>query len=240
MAANTRSEAGSPLMLDGGQARRLVGHYGIRFAPWQVVADSEQAAAAAERMGYPVVLKSAAPDVVHKSDAGCVRTDIADLAALRIAYSQIVANARSAGSATPALVLVERMTKGAAEIAVGLKRSPTFGPTVLVGMGGIWVELMQDFALRISPVDAAEARAMIMELRGYPLLAGFRGRKPCDVDALAQVVAAVSRLGAERDDVAELDLNPVMVMENGRGAVAVDARVVLSGASPAGAGDRPQ
>lgn len=232
--------ARSTLTLDGGQARRLLESYGVCFAPWEIVADSEQAVAAAELMGYPVVLKSAAPDVAHKSDVGCVRTDIADLAALRTAYSQIVANARSADSATPSLVLVERMAKGAAEIAVGLNRSPTFGPTVLVGLGGIWVELMQDFALRICPVDAAEARKMIMELRSFPLLAGFRGRKPCDIDALAQVLVAVSRLGLEHDNVAELDLNPVMVMEDGRGAVAVDARVVLSAASPAGAGDGPQ
>lgn len=220
---------GTSHTIDGQRARRLAESHGVVFSPWRIVTDMDAAVEAADSLGYPVALKSAASDIVHKSDLGCVRIGITTSDALRAAVSDITRNAGAAGSRTPELMMVERMVQGEAEVVVGLKRSATFGPTILVGMGGIWVELLQDFALRLCPIDAAEARLMLQELRGYRLLAGMRGRPPCDLDALVSVIVSVSEMGVARGDLVELDLNPVMVLEEGRGAIAVDARAVVAG-----------
>ena len=212
-------------MLPGAEARNLIEGAGVAFAPWRAAEDAEAALTAAEAIGWPVALKIAAPDVAPKSDAGCVALDLGDAKALRDAYARVSANAAAAGSATPGVVVVERMVSGLAEIAIGVKRSETFGPVLMVGLGGIWVELMQDTVLRLCPVTEAEARAMLHGLRGAALLTGGRGRPACDLGALAQAAVAVSRLAMDRPDILALDLNPVLALESK--AVAVDARVVV-------------
>lgn len=210
-------------MLPGAEARNLIEGAGVAFAPWRAAKDAETALTAAEAIGWPVALKIAAPDVAHKSDAGCVALDLGDAQALRDAYARVSANAAAAGSATLGVVVVERMVSGLAEIAIGVKRSETFGPVLMLGLGGIWVELMQDTALRLCPVTEAEARAMLEGLRGAALLTG--GRPACDLGTQAGTAAAVSRLAVDCPDILELDLNPVLALESG--AVAVDARVVV-------------
>jgi acyl-CoA synthetase (NDP forming) len=219
-----------PRLLKAEEVRALLDEHGIAVAPSRVVRGLDGALAAADALGYPVAIKTASSHIVHKSDEGCVRIDIKSPEDLRNAYDDVSANAGRAGSTEPDLVLVERMVKGLAEIVIGLKRSDAFGPIILVGMGGIWVEVMRDRALRLCPIQADEAMVMLRELRGLPMLTGWRGRPPCDLDALAGMIAAVSRMGVARDDIVELDLNPVLIMEQGHGAVAVDARAVVNGA----------
>ncbi len=213
-------------MLSGAEARTLVAGAGIPFAPWRAADSVEAACAAPAEIGWPVALKTAALDVAHKSDVGCVALDLGDEVALRAAYARVTANAAAKGSTTPDAVLVERMTEGLAEIALGVKRSETFGPVLMLGLGGIWVELLQDTVLRLCPITEGEAQEMLTGLRGAALLTGGRGRPPCDLDAIAESAASLSRLAMDRPDILELDLNPVLALESG--ALAVDARVVLA------------
>lgn len=212
-----------------GEIRALLAEYGIALSPWRIADSKEAAIAAATCVGMPVALKTAAGDIVHKSDAGCVRLHLATPDEVENAWHEVISNACWAGSALPQRVLVERMVDGIAEVVIGIKRSDTFGAVLLVGTGGIWVEIMRDYALRLCPVDKAEASDMLRELQGWPMLSGDRGRQPCDLDALTAMIVAASHLGVERDDLVELDLNPVVAREKGHGAVAVDARAVLSG-----------
>lgn len=214
-------------MLDGAEARACAEEYGIAFSEWRAVSDLDSALQSAEAVGYPVALKSAASDIAHKSDAGCVRTGIDSAEGLGEAFRTVTTNARQAGSASPESVLVEKMVPEGIEFAVGLKRSETFGPVVLAGMGGIWVEILEDYALRVCPVTEDEAVGMLEELKAWPVLTGARGRPACDVLALARTVAAVSRLGSDSGHIAEFDLNPVIVHGVGNGAVAVDARIIV-------------
>ena len=223
----------APLVMDLVSARQMISGCGVEFANWQVVLSADAAVSAAAGLDGPVALKSAAPDVVHKSDSGCVVLGVAGDEVVERAYAEVTARAAAAGSVTPERVLVETMTPGLAEVIIGLKRDETFGAVVLVGLGGIFTEVLEDFVLRLCPVTEPEALGMFKELRGFSVLAGARGKPRCDLDALARVAVSISWLGNDRDDILELDLNPVMAME--QGALAVDARVVLNGREKHGA-----
>ena len=220
-----------PRLLEGSEARRLLADAGVRFATWEQVQDRAAAVRAAERIGAAVALKSAAADIVHKSDLGCVALGLTDAQSVGDAYTRILANARRAGSSTPGCMLVEAMTSGVAEVLIGVKRDAVFGPMLLLGLGGIWVEALRDVSMRLCPVSPVEARAMLDELRGLPLLTGGRGRAPADLAALAEMAACVSAFAARTPGLVELDLNPVMAMADG--AIAVDARIVMDVHHPA-------
>lgn len=223
--AQAGGEASGERLLSGEEARQLVEQAGVTMAPWGLATDESTMLHRVERIGFPVALKTAAADVPHKSDAGCVRLGIRTADEARAAYREVTANARDAGSATPDRVMIERMIEGTAEVMIGLKRSASFGSSILVGLGGIWVELLKDFSVRLCPVEFDEAMEMLEELKGFALLSGARGQRRGDIEALAALIVAVSRLGHETPDLLELDLNPVMLREEG--AIAVDARVVL-------------
>ena len=196
-------------------------------------ANPEEAVAAADGLGYPVGLKIDAPTTSHKTDIGGVRLGLEDAHAVRWAVPELLAAGHAAG-ATSRGVLVEPMAGPGVELIVGLERDPMFGPAVLVGSGGILAEILDDVAIRLAPVSRGTALAMLDELRSAPILAGARGRPPVDSGALADIVVAVARLGMDRPDIAEIDLNPVIAGADG--AVAVDALVVLD-ADEAGAPD---
>ncbi len=220
-----------PRLLEGSEARRLLADAGVRFATWEQVQDRAAAVRAAERIGAAVALKSAAADIVHKSDLGCVALGLCDAQSVGDAYDHILNNARRAGSITPGCMLVEAMTSGVAEVLIGVKRDAVFGPMLLLGLGGIWVEALRDVSMRLCPVSPTEARAMLDELRGLSLLTGGRGRAPADLAALAEMAACVSAFAARTPGLVELDLNPVMAMADG--AIAVDARIVMDVHHPA-------
>lgn len=205
--------------LDAATVHDLLCHYGIPTVPQRIVATADAAGVAAEAIGFPVALKAVAPDLTHKSDAGGVCLH------LRTAPAVIDA-AREMAARIPTLTgfLVQPMAAPGLELIVGARRDPVFGPVVLVGLGGVWVEALGDVALRLAPVDRPEAEAMLAELRGARLLDGYRGDSPVDRDALADVIVAVSRLIVTEPDVMELDLNPVIARADG--ALAVDARIL--------------
>jgi len=217
-------------------AKALLAAYGARLAPSRLVTQASGLADAAAALGFPLAAKIQSPGIPHKTEAGGVRLDIADLPALEAAFADILANAaRQAPHAALDGVLLEPMAPPGIEMIVGIVRDPTFGPVVMVGAGGVTTELFRDTAYRLAPVDEAEAMAMLRELRSARLLEGFRGAPPADLPALARLVALVSRLAdAACAHVAELELNPVIVHPAGQGYTIADALLALSPADQPG------
>jgi acyl-CoA synthetase (NDP forming) len=207
----------------------LLAPYGVRFAPTRSARTAEEAVAAAGEIGYPVALKVESPTIQHKTEVGGVRLGVADADEARRAFGELVERTRRhRPDAQIDGVLVQRMVEGGVEVVVGLHQDPQFGPVVMAGLGGVLVEVLEDVAFRAAPITAAEAEAMLRELRGYRVLEGARGRPRADVPALVDLLVGVSRFAVDSAGVlAALDLNPVAVLPEGQGALAVDALAVL-------------
>ncbi len=218
-------------------AKAVLATCGAVVAASRLVRQAAELGDAAASLGFPLAVKIQSPAIPHKTEADGVRLGVASLPALETAFAAVLANAaRYAPGAAIDGVLLEPMARPGVEIIVGIVRDPTFGPVVMVGAGGVAAELFNDAAYRLAPVDEAEAAAMVRDLRSAPLLDGFRGARPADVPALARLVALVSRIAdAGRADIAELELNPVIVHPAGQGCTIADALLALSPAAPSGA-----
>ncbi len=210
------------------QALEVLGAAGIPVIDSRLATDAEGAAAAATAVGFPVAMKIASPDLAHKSDIGGVALALADADAVRAAFHTMMGQVAAARpDAALDGVLVAPMLTDGVECILGVSRDPVFGPVVMFGLGGIFVEVLEDVSFRRAPIDAEQARAMIAETRGAKLLAGVRGQPPADVDALAEALAALSQFAAAHtNDVESVDLNPVLVRAAGQGVVALDALIV--------------
>jgi acyl-CoA synthetase (NDP forming) len=208
------------------EAKAVLAAYGVPVASDAVVQDMEAAVRAADAVGYPVVLKIESADIAHKTEAGVVRLALRDAAAVRSAYAEITAAAASIVPAPHiAGVLVQPMIAAGVELVVGAQNDPTFGPMVVVGLGGIFVELIKDSAAELAPVTREQAAAMLRRLKAYLLLAGYRGSQPVDIAAIETIIVAVSELAADQaEGIAEIDVNPI-ICGPGR-AIAVDALIV--------------
>jgi len=199
---------------------------GIPVARWEVAATPGEAAEVADRLGYPVVLKVLAPQVTHKSDVGGVALGLGNAATVRREAAEMLRRvAELVPEARSAPLMVQRMVAGGVEVILGGRRDPSFGPVVMFGLGGIHVELLGDVALRVAPLARADVEEMVDEVRGSRLLEGVRGAPPADREALIEALLAVSRLLTENPRIVELDVNPLLVLE--QGTVAVDARIVI-------------
>lgn len=196
--------------------------YGIPTLDLRAVATAEAAAAAADQLGGPVALKALGPSLLHKSDAGAVRLGLPDGAAVRAAAEQMLAQLTAIGHPVENL-LVQRMGPQGVELIAGMIHDPTFGPVLACGAGGTLTELLHDVAVRLTPLTDLDASRMLRELRTFPLLDGYRGATPCDVESVEQVLLRVSRLAQDHPRLAEIDINPLTVTSDG--AVVVDARV---------------
>jgi acyl-CoA synthetase (NDP forming) len=206
------------------EAKRVLAAYGVPVVEERLVHSADEAAAAARALGYPVVLKAEAPTILHKTELDVVRLGIGNEAELRPAYAEIVAAAR--GHELHG-VLVQPMVPGV-EVIAGARVDPAVGPVVVVGSGGVLVELIHDTVAALAPVSVAEARAMLGRLRGYRLLTGFRGGTAADLDAIADAIARVSELAADlAAEISELDVNPLRC--GPQRAVAVDALITKRG-----------
>jgi acyl-CoA synthetase (NDP forming) len=216
--------------LDEAEAKRLLAQAGITAAPEQAVQSADAAIAAAEAFGYPVVMKILSPDILHKSDIGAVKLGLGDAQAVRAAHAEVLEAAKDhAPEAKVTGVLVAKQLTGGVECLMGINRDPTFGPVAVFGLGGIFVELLNDVALRACPFDAATAREMILSIRGAAILRGARGTAPADIDALAEMLSKLSLFAAAAGDrLASIDLNPVLAMPEGQGAYALDAVIELN------------
>jgi acyl-CoA synthetase (NDP forming) len=227
-AASALTDGGGtgPGPLGADAARRLLEAFGVPLAGEAVVHSAAEAGRVAADIGFPVVMKIASPDFPHKSDAGLVRLSVGTAAEARVVYGELVARAARANRrARIEGVQIQQQVEGGTEMIVGVTRDPVFGPAVLVGTGGVFAEILADVTVRPLPIDRRDAEEMVRSLRGYPLLAGARGRAKGDTRALVDVVLAVARLASACGErLAELDLNPVVV--RAKGAVAVDSLVV--------------
>ena len=204
----------------------LLRTYGIPVAESQLVAREGDLAAAGLALGYPLAMKLVSPDVSHKTDVGGVRLGIATEAQLRAEYHELIRTVRErAPGAKVNGVLIQQMVSGGRETIVGISRDPSFGSLVMFGLGGIFVEALQDVIFRMTPIDDAQALEMIRGIRGARVLAGMRGAPPVDHSALAAAVRRIAQLGADFPQILELDVNPLLAMAHG--AIAVDARVLL-------------
>ena len=216
-------------MLSESESKQTIAAWGVN-APGEVLATSAAAAVeAATRLGYPVVMKADSADIPHKTEAGVVRLGLRNADEVKAAYAEIMANAQKhAPNAKVNGVLVQEMVMGGVEVITGVSYDAQLGPMLLFGSGGVMVEVYNDVALRHCPVTRAEALEMIDEINGAKLLKGFRGKPAADIDALADTLVNVSQLAVHLEGkLAELDINPLMVMPKGKGVKAVDALVVL-------------
>ncbi|MFJ6833113.1 acetate--CoA ligase family protein [Streptomyces sp. NPDC091209] len=207
-------------------AKQLLRAYGIRVPREQLVTSAAAAVRAASQVGYPVVMKASGAQIAHKTELGLVKIGLTSASQVRDAYRELTDIARYEGITLDG-VLVCQMVERGVEMVVGVTHDHLFGPTVTVGLGGVLVEVLRDAAVRVPPFGDDQARAMLSELRGRALLDGVRGGPPVDVDALVEVVIRVQRMALELgDDISELDINPLMVLPRGQGAVALDALVM--------------
>lgn len=219
-------------VLNSEECRAMLEAYGIRSPAEALATNIDEAVEWGRRIGFPLALKLSSPDILHKTDVGGVLLDIFTEAGVRSGFETILARARAANpEARVAGVLVQKMVIGGQEVIVGVKRDPTFGPLVMFGLGGIYVEVLADVSFRLAPLTAADAWEMIEEVRSAKLLAGLRGAPPADRSALVDAVVRVGQLAADHPELAELDINPLLVLPEGQGVIAVDARMILDARS---------
>ena len=207
--------SGPPTMMEAFQTFTLLRDYDVPVAPFRVARSASAAADAASSLGYPVALKVASPAILHKTEKGAVALDLKDSSELRSALGRMIGES----------YLVQKMAGPGIEVIMGGKRDREFGPVVLFGLGGIFVEVMKDALTRIAPIDRMAAEEMIDGIRGASLLQGFRGRPAADRESLTHILMNVSRLLSEHPEIRSIDINPVIVGENGRGCTVVDAKI---------------
>jgi acyl-CoA synthetase (NDP forming) len=212
-------------------AEKLLRRYGIPF-PKHVLARNEIAAAKATRaLGFPVVMKISSPDILHKTDCGCVILNIRDTGSVRAAFKQIMHNARKTfpRARIAGVSLFQMVPRGTREVIVGAKQDPHFGPVLMFGLGGILVEVMRDVSFRVIPLERKDAREMIREIRGFKVLEGVRGQGPVDFKLLEDVLLKASKMVWENSGkgrrIQEMDINPLFISE--RKAWAADARIMV-------------
>ena len=208
-------------------SKEEIGKLGIRVPPQKVVKNIEALEVAVRNMKYPLALKIHSADILHKSDVGGVKLNIRNIDEARSAYEQIMANVtRQRPGAKLDGILVQEMAPDGVEMIVGVTRDAQFGPMVLAGSGGIFVEIFKDVAIYPAPMGKPEALDMLNGLKGFKLLDGYRGARRCDVDALADLIVKISSYACQhREELKELDLNPVFVYPHGQGVLVADAMI---------------
>ena len=208
------------------EAKALCQEYGIPVTKFKVATSVEEAVKFAEGIGYPVVLKIVSPEVIHKFDVGGVVLNLKNASEVKDAYDRIIKSVKKHKPEAKIVgVLVQEMAPASTEVIVGATKDPQFGPALMFGLGGIFVEVLKDVTFRIAPITEDDAKEMITEVKAYPILKGFRGQPPADIAAIANILLSTSKLVMEHPEIKELDLNPIIVYE--KGAKTVDARVIL-------------
>ncbi|MFA5573259.1 MAG: acetyl-CoA synthetase [Crenarchaeota archaeon] len=222
---NQAKKEGRTALLES-EAKTICAEYGISVNKFDIATNKNEAVAQAEKIGYPIVLKIVSPDIIHKSDAGGVKVNLKNATDVEAAFKTIMDNAKKyKADAKIVGVIVQEMAPQGTEVIIGAIKDPQFGQTLMFGLGGIFVELLKDVNFRIAPITVQDAKEMITQLKAFPLLNGYRGAKPADIDALTKILCNVSKMILDNPEIKELDLNPVMSYPNG--AKAVDARIIL-------------
>jgi acetate---CoA ligase (ADP-forming) subunit beta len=234
MATNTLAEATKRAKSEGRtvlteiESKQVLKAAGVPVAEAVLATDAEEAAKAAKKLGFPVVMKIASPDITHKSDVGGVKVGLESKKEVREAFESMMEAVRAKQpEARIEGVAVQHMAPAGTEVIVGVSKDPQFGHVIMFGLGGVLVEVLKDVAFRIVPLEARDARQIVREIKGYPVLEGVRGQAPADVAALESLILKLSEFVEKNPQVEELDLNPVFVYADG--VIAVDARIVLAG-----------
>jgi len=222
--------AAGQVQINESDTKKILRAYGINTPAGVLVSSAEEAAKESQKIGYPIAMKIVSPDIIHKSDVGGVMLHLKSAEAVSDAYSAMlekiktnVPNARITG------VYIEKMSNpGSKEVIIGLTRDPQFGPMVMFGMGGIFVELLKDVKFALAPVSNTEALEMIKQIKTYPLLSGYRGQKPVAVEAIADTIARISQLAIDFPEIKEMDINPFMAFPGAADSAAVDGRMTLT------------
>jgi acetyl-CoA synthetase (ADP-forming) len=199
---------------------------GIPITNFELAKNESEALEFAETIGFPVVLKIVSPDILHKSDVGGVVVGIKNTEEVKDAYGKILENVeKNAPKARIEGIMVQEMAPSGTEVIVGCTKDPQFGPAIMFGLGGIFVEVLKDVTFRIAPITEDEAAEMISEVKAYPLLKGYRNTPPADLKAIVKILLSTSKLVMDHMEIKELDLNPIIVYE--KGAKTVDVRIIL-------------
>ncbi|MEM3629513.1 MAG: acetate--CoA ligase family protein [Candidatus Bathyarchaeia archaeon] len=208
------------------EAKTICMEYDIPVTAFKLAESEAEAVKAAEEIGFPVVLKIVSPDIIHKSDVGGVMLNLKNAKEVKTAYKRIMENVKKHKRDAKIIgVIVQEMAPPSTEVIVGAIKDLQFGPTLMFGLGGVFVEILKDVTFRVAPITEEEAREMLTEIKAYPLLKGYRNLPPADTEAIVKILLNTSRLVTEHLEIKELDLNPVMVYE--KGAKTVDARIIL-------------
>lgn len=208
------------------ESKGLLATLGISTTDTKMAVSREEAVALSGEMGFPVVIKVVSPDISHKSDAGGVKVSLKDKEQVAQAYDGIMSSCREKfPDASLDGVSVQNMARPGIEVIIGMTKDPQFGPVMMFGLGGVWVEVLKDVSFRIVPLTRSDAAKMIQQIKGYPLLQGFRGSEPANTPVLEDILLRLSSFVADNPDIKEMDLNPVFAYKDG--AVAVDARIIL-------------
>jgi acyl-CoA synthetase (NDP forming) len=208
------------------EAKQVFSQVGVPVVETKLATSRRQAAGLSAKMGFPVVIKIASLDIIHKSDAGGVKVGLKNKSEVEKAYGEIMASAKEKfPEAKIEGIAVQKMARPGIEIIIGTFKDPQFGPVIMFGLGGIFVEVFKDVSFRIVPITRRDADEMIKEIKAYTLLKGYRGQEPADIDALEDILMKVSDFTDNNPEIKEIDLNPVIAYKDG--AVAVDARIVL-------------
>jgi acetate---CoA ligase (ADP-forming) subunit beta len=208
------------------ESKQILKQAGIKTTEVKLATSKEEAIAAANKLGLPTVLKIVSPDILHKSDIGGVKLNLNSDSEVGKAYDEIMAAARKHDpKAKIEGVSVQPMARPATEVIIGMNKDEQFGPVLMFGLGGILVEVLKDVSFRIVPLTKRDAREMIREIKAYPVLEGYRGQEPADIETLENLLLKVSDFVEKHPDIKEMDLNPIFAYKDG--AIAVDARIIL-------------
>jgi len=210
------------------ETRIMLEAYGIQNVPGDLASDVEEAVKVAEKAGYPVVMKIVSEDILHKSDSGGIALNIDNSEQLRVEYSAMMSRiAKNEPQAHIRGVMVEKMAAKGLEVIVGMRRDPTFGPLMMFGLGGTMVELLKDISFKVAPLTDEDIEEMIDRTLAGKLINGYRGSAKADIQAVKDVIARLSQLSLENPEIAEIEINPLIVYPEGQGAISLDSRAIL-------------
>ena len=208
------------------ESKKILKQAGIPVVETKLAKTQKEAVSLSQKMSFPVALKIVSPDVIHKSDSGGVKLSLNNVTEVKKAYDEILKKVKKQyPDAVIHGVSVQKMIQPGTEVIVGTSKDPQFGPVIMFGLGGIFVEILKDVSFRVIPVEQRDAQEMIKEIKGYPLLQGYRGKEPANISALVEIILKISKLIEENPQIKELELNPIFAYRNK--AVAVDARIIL-------------
>jgi acyl-CoA synthetase (NDP forming) len=208
------------------EAKELLKEYGIPVPDFKLIKSEDEITGLTKEINFPITMKIVSPDIIHKTDAGGVKIGLKDEKEAKLAYQEIISKAKRYNKeARISGVIAYTMVPQGTEIIMGMMKDPHFGPVIMFGLGGIFVEILKDISFRILPIEKRDAQEMITEIKGYEILKGARGNSPRDIQAIEEVLMKVSKLTTDNPEINEIDLNPIFVFENS--IQVVDARMIL-------------